>query len=271
MARTHQLCEWIRCTASRIFRVAIVLSAMLLAASSLFAYDVLLKNGFVIHFQKYRVADGRLFYVTDGGKEDSVLLSDINMDATHEMNTKADPPLQLPGLNAAKVASGSQTSASLGDLARQMRPKNGNTESRRVYTNDDFHSSPGPTAQVEVSKGSSNWSATRARMEEYLRGRSGDTEQEFASEALGRDLANVQFPYRAAWQSDLYRAHQKYIADGRLCISDRVSDAAAAQNAACARLNLDEYEIESLQKKGREAAEAWKSRQEKMGTASGKP
>ena len=61
------------------------------------------------------------------------------------------------------------------------------------------------------------------------------------------------------------RAPTGYLAEAVFCVSERVPDKpdrGRAQDAACSNTKLDEYQIESLQDKGRKLAREWKSRQQ---------
>lgn len=240
-------------------RTAIVLSVMFSITPVLFAYDVVLKNGLVIHFQKYRVAEDKLFYTIDSGKETSVPLSEINIRATDQLNRTEEPPLNLPGFREdSTTPAANQVGAPLGDIVKHAQPRNRNVETRRVYTNDDFRSSSPPAMRNEASK--SDTTLSHEKIGQGLQEVATYTEQEFANMALGSELSNYEFPGRAEWQSRLYAARQSQIADLRLCISDRVSDNNGAQGTACSRTNSNKYKVESLQDEGRGAAQAWRRR-----------
>src|SRR5208282_6585737 len=84
--------------------------ALICLAPVLYAYDVALRDGRVIHFQTYRVVNKELLYTPENGVEQSVLLSDINFERTRELNEKANPPLDLAGW-VAQVNAPKQTPA----------------------------------------------------------------------------------------------------------------------------------------------------------------
>jgi hypothetical protein len=150
-----------------------------------------------------------------------------------------------------------------------------------VFTNDDFPSSPvppppenaaalaspsangstSPSSAASASSSNSDWVASKARIEVFLKKTENLTEQQYAARTLGPDLAQVQFPRRSSWQTTLYAEHQKYVADAKLCISGRVSDQGRRQDAACYRLD-DKESVHSLRESGKESAQEWKSRQE---------
>src|ERR1700687_1992295 len=75
-----------------------ILAILLLVAVPVFAYEVALKDGRVIQFQKYQASELSLFYIDDQGKEISLPLSSIDLDRTRELNAKENPPFNLPGL-----------------------------------------------------------------------------------------------------------------------------------------------------------------------------
>jgi hypothetical protein len=107
------------------------------------AYDVVLKTGAVIHFQKYRLSGNQLFYVAESRKEVSVPLSDINLAATREKNENANPPLATPGLYPAP----------LGDIARNLNGKPETNPEGYVFTDDDFPSWPAEGEPANVAAG----------------------------------------------------------------------------------------------------------------------
>lgn len=261
--------------------------AVILLAPLLCAYQVALRNGSVIHFEKYRVVNNELLYVSQSGEERSVLLTDINFARTEELNAKENPPLDVQALidqmNAArKDASAPKPAPPLGDVARQLGLKGDGNAEGRVFTNDDFPSSPtspfpmnttvmsspGQNAAVQPSPvtnspaANSDWAASKAKIELFLSKTENLTELQYAAKMLGSDLAEVQFPGRSHWQTEIYRDHQRYIADAKLCISDRVSDEGRRQNLACSRLDSDKSNVQSMRATGKASAEEWKSRQE---------
>jgi hypothetical protein len=273
----------------RLQRALILGFLAIFAAPVLCAYDVALRNGSVIHFQKYRVVNDELLYMSASGEERSILLSDINFARTRELNEKENPPLDLAGwiakMNAARKSSAPKPPPPpLGDVARQLGLKGEVDAEGRVFTNDDFPSSPippapenaaappspsanpptSPSPTANAPSASSDWAASKAKIEKFLRKTENLTEQQYTNKTLGPDLADVQFPERSPWQTRLYAEHQKYVADAKLCISDRVSDEGRRQNAACSRLDSDKYTVQTLRERGKTLAQEWKTRQEAL-------
>ncbi len=252
-------------------RVLILGFAAICLAPSLCAYDVALENGSVIHFQKYRVADNKLIYLSESGEELSVPMSDINLSLTRQMNEKEKPPLELPGLTG--NAKTKQSPEPLGDVARQLGVKPESDAEGHVFTNDDFPSSPVPPEPAKATtsrspaangaKSNADWASSKAKIELFLRKTGNLTERQYADRTLGPDLADVEFPRRSSWQAELYAAHQEYVADAKLCISDRVSDMGRHQNAACYKLDSDKSRVQTLREKGQGLAQEWKTRQER--------
>jgi hypothetical protein len=110
-------------------------------ASTVAAHQVVLKNGSVIQFEKYRVENGHLIYSNADGKDVSISLADVDLERTKQLSVNENPPLQLPGLSSQTAAS-SNAVPSLADIARQVRSKDATPTSQRVFTNDDVsHSS----------------------------------------------------------------------------------------------------------------------------------
>jgi hypothetical protein len=267
-----------------VLRVLTLGFAVLLLAPLLCAYDVALRNGTVIHFQTYRVVNDELLYLAESGEERSVLLTDINFARTRELNEKADPPLDLQNwidkMNAARKTS-PPPKPPLGDVARQLGLKGAVEAEGRIFTNDDFPSSPvtpapkgaAPPASSAItsspksqpannSSASSDWATSKAKIELFLKHTESLTEQQYATRTLGPDLDEVQFPRRSEWQAKLFAGHQRYVADAKLCISDRVSDEGRRQDAACSRLDSDKSTVQTAREWGRTSAEEWKSRQD---------
>jgi hypothetical protein len=269
----------------RLHRVLTLGFVVMLLAPLLCAYDVALRNGTVIHFQTYRVANNELLYLAESGEERSVLLTDINFARTRELNEKADPPLDLQNwidkMNAVKKTP-PPPKPPLGDVARQLGLKGAVDAEGRVFTNDDFPSSPVPPAPKSVaptassapttstltaqpannSSASSDWAASKAKIELFLKKTEGLTEQQYAAMTLGPDLDEVQFPRRPEWQAKLFAEHQRYADDAKLCISDRVSDEGRRQDAACSRLDSDKSTVQTAREWGKTSAQEWKNRQD---------
>jgi hypothetical protein len=268
-------------------RLSMLGFALMLLAPVLCAYQVALRNGAVIHFQNYRLVNNELLYLSESGEERSVLLTDINFARTKELNMKENPPLDVEGMikqmNVVRKAAAAKPAAPpLGDVAHQLGLKGEIDAEGRLFTNDDFPSSPNRPAPVNVAAtpspvanaarqpsavasaptANSDWAASRAKIEQFLRKTENLTEQQYVARLLGSDLAEVEFPTRAAWQTEIYRQHLRYSADAKLCISDRVSDEGRRQDDACARLDSDKSGVQSLRDTGKAQAQEWKSRQE---------
>lgn len=260
--------------------------AMVVLAPLLCAYEVALRNGTVIHFQKYRVVNNELLYISGSGEERSVLLSDVNFARTRELNEHENPPLDLQSwidqMNKERKAPAAKPALPLGDVVREMGLKGEINTEGRVFTNDDFPSSPAGSAASRVTTPASSsenaaapastvtnaansvsdWNAHKAKIAAFVEKTQGLTEQQYAARILGPDLVEVDFPRRSSWQTRLYAEHQRYVADAKLCISDRISDQGRHRDAACARLDTHKSNIQSMREEGKTAAQEWKSRQE---------
>jgi hypothetical protein len=263
--------------------------AVLFLAPLVFAYQVALRNGAVVHFQKYRVVNNELLYLAESGEERSILLTDINFARTRELNEKENPPLDLDSLigkmNAArKSAAPKPAQPPLGDVVHQLGLKPESAAEGRVFTDDDFPSSPVPptpasaarsatpsvnstvaaSPAANVPNSNTNWEASKAKIELFLSRTENLTEEGYAARSLGPELANVQFPKRSGWQAEIYAAHRRYVANAKLCISDRISDEGWRQDAACANLEADKANVRALRENGKAQARDWKARQEKF-------
>jgi hypothetical protein len=272
----------------RLQRTMVLGMAMLFLAPLVFAYEVALRNGTVVHFEKYRVVNNELLYLAPSGEERSILLTDINFARTRELNVNANPPLDLASwidkMNAARKSAPVQKPAPkpLGDVARELGLKPEPGVEDHVFTDDDFPSSPVPppppaaaaaprpagnpvaaqAAAANTSAATADWAASKAKIQQFLEKTAGMTEGEYAARSLGPNLADVQFPRRDSWQSGIYTAHQRYVTDAQLCISDRVSDEGRAQAIVCSRLDTDKNNVHTQREDGKARAQAWKSRQE---------
>jgi hypothetical protein len=77
---------------AKLFRILLgLLVILLMVAFPVFAYEVVLKDGRVIQFQKYRTTESALLYIDKQGEEVSIPLS----DRTRELNAKENPPPQF--------------------------------------------------------------------------------------------------------------------------------------------------------------------------------
>jgi hypothetical protein len=263
-------------------RILLLVLALLVSAPWLCAYDVALRNGTVIHFKNCRVVNQELLYIAEDGTEKSVRLSDINFERTRELNASAYPLLDLDGwikqMNAPKRTP-AVPSQPLGDVARELRLKSAIDPQGHVFTDDDFPKSPSAPPPVSPSNvaspgglnsasssrpstAASDWAASKARIEQFLERTEGLTEQQYAAKLLGPELADVQFPKRSLWQTQVYGVHKRYVHDAKLCISDRISDEGWRQNEACTQLDSDKSTVQTLRAQGQSLAQEWKTRQE---------
>jgi hypothetical protein len=195
--------------------VVLLALALLVCAPRLFAYDVALRSGAVIHFKNCRVVNQELLYIAEDGIEKSVLLSDINFERTRELNASAYPPLDLDGwikqMNAPKKTLAATPSQPLGDVARELRLKGVTDPQGHVFTDDDFPKSPGapPSANAssEASPGrlnspsspgasttASDWAASKAKIEQFLSDPKGSQNSSTPRNCWGPDSPTCNFP-----------------------------------------------------------------------------
>jgi hypothetical protein len=246
------------------FALALFLVASVLALP-LLAYDVALKDGRIIHFKKYRVAESKLCFTDDEGREDSVELESINIDLTRQLNRNENPPLELPGLSKNQANEAPPQQPSLGDLARQVRG-NKPTTTQRIYTNDDLQPATDEDRIQDWIKASaspaSSDPAERRRVREkavaFARACQRLTEQEVATLALGK-LDEVQFPGRDRWQAQLYGAHQKLYTLLETCV-ERTDE---ENHVACSQMDSAQTTLRLLQLDGTKRATSWKEDREK--------
>jgi len=233
------------------------MAILLLVALPAFAHEVALKDGRIIQFQKYRTSETALLYIDDQGKEVSIPLDSINLDRTCELNTKENPPLNLPGMIATSSSANLNGQASLGDMARKLR-KDEPQATRRTYTTDDLQS-----ASVDIQEQTHNKSngqdarKDREKRSQLLHLLERYTDLEAIQSILGKD-ADVQFPNRSAWEREIVAARLNYLSTLKQCLSDRASEVEQTYKA-CGQYNTFEAEYDFLSREGRARAALWKS------------
>jgi hypothetical protein len=202
----------------RLAKYILAAALVICAVVPLHAYELVLKNGKIVHFQKYRVDGQELRYVDADGKEGSIFLSEVNMDRTRDLNAKEWPALELPGLSNQKNGDRAvvEPQPSLGEIARKLREK-GRVQtpvtSKRTFTNDDIQGSfpwsdMGPGDNWESSRNGANNSSI-------------DTMRQFFNldrVTLGRAILSmaridveIHFPERSDWEFSLYDAKQEMV------------------------------------------------------------
>jgi len=120
-----------------------------------------------------------------------------------------------------------QDSPSLGDLARQAQKDKGNARAKKVFTNDDFSSSPvfgspqrSPGLQDIVQPGDPGKPGTAASPSDQLE-RMGSLLKQLDSldrATLAKNVlqgADTDFPGRSSWEEQLFAAKQVFVAQGR--------------------------------------------------------
>lgn len=239
------------------------LALALIGAKPLAAYEIALKDGRIVHCKKYRVADGKLYFTDDTGRDDSVPLDSINLDLTGQLNRNEKPSLELPGLLSGDESKGAPQT-SLGEIARRLRSEKP-VSTGRVFTNDDVDaatdedrihdwvkaggtSSSAPAQLLEIREKA----VALAKVSQRL------TEQEVSIMALGA-LNEIQFPGRSNWQVRLYAAHQKVYALLETCEGGTDEQS----QIACSKIDHAQTELKSLKLEGIKRANAWKIDREK--------
>ena len=185
--------------------IALCCSAVL--SSVAMAHKVVLKDGRIIQFEKYRATEDLLLYTDSAGHEVKVLLRDIDLDRTRELSATDTQPLDLPGLimpNRMVVESGGQ---SLGDVAKKLRTTDTTTKAQRVFTDDDVvHGTPA-TPPVSADSSIDQIEGNLQAAEKYA-----DDLQSKTPRQLGSITArDVQFPGRDAWESKLTAARDSLV------------------------------------------------------------
>jgi len=190
-----------------------LLLILLLGAIPVFAYEVALKNGRVIQFQKYRTSETALLYIDDQGKEISIPLSSIDLDRTRELNAKEIPPLSLPGLIATSAGRDLDSPPSLGEIARNFHKKYATAPSRRVLSNDDVASAPLAAAPEALTLQNSNPDTWNARIHAFTAtvGPLENMDANKLARAVLGDL-DVNFSGRREWEVELLMRKEAVVA-----------------------------------------------------------
>jgi hypothetical protein len=266
----------------KLIRFLVFVGLIAAMASPTSGHQVALKDGKIIKFQKYRATETHLSYVDENGKEISVLLSDIDMERTRQLNASENPPLDFPGLASAASQGTSVGQPSLGQIARNLR-KNKPEPAKHAFTTDDFNTLTAGTIDVPAS-GSSTPDGWRERLN-AVRSKMAPFENmdaaKFSRWALGE--FDVDFPGRKEWQEQLFEKKVSLLGsvqDAEKAFEDyqRTHDAMrplavltkgeeekfeqSRKNLGLAldRVQTQGYELDAVIRQGKERAKAWKGK-----------
>jgi hypothetical protein len=239
------------------------LPILLLGAFPVFAYEVALKDGRIIQFQKYRVARDKLYYIAADEREQSVQLITIDVERTRELNAKEVVPLELPGLVAqARSETTDSQAASLGEIARQLRAKRVAEEqipTKHTYSSDDFAPAE-PTEEVMtpasgVQGNFQTWRAMAVRFQAQYHAMEIEPQQEAIKRPLG-SYSESKFPERDSWERRFLAVRGNFLRTLQMCMSDRPSDS-EEKPKACSRAVSQQYDYDTLQREGLKLAMYW--------------
>ncbi len=238
---------------------AVAFALTTLCSVRLYAHQVALKNGFVVHFQKYRLAANNLYYLGDDGKEVSVPLSTINMELTQQLTAAEKTPLKLPGMSATKATNGDGQPPSLGELAQRLRSGDAKTTNQRVFTDDNFSHTVSADA-LPGAPSTKNAETTFHDAEAAISKLEDKTEKE-----LGNDVAgDTQFPRRSVWEGKLYAEKQQVIAAARDVLAVAKSNATdGVKNSALSKFNWEMEKYNDLKAEGIGQAADWERKTER--------
>jgi hypothetical protein len=184
-------------------RILFGLALVALMAVPLRAYQLALKNGQTIQFEKYHATETTVFYTGVDGKEIAIQLTDVDIHRTQELNSREAVPLDLPGLG---VTNGSQPS--LAEMARQQKKGTAGAGAKRVFTDDDMpHRSPAVAAVQTVPAPSAHAQVHAEPMHEIIDKFANKSQAQMANEAV----SDMQFPGRGAWEQKLYVQGQRVL------------------------------------------------------------
>jgi len=205
-------------------------------AFSAAAHHVALKNGRIIQFEKYRVVSGQLYYTDSNGNEIQVALGDIDFERTKRLRSADNSTLNLSGLEPQGAQPAPNTSESLGDTARKVRPKNAPSTPQRVFTDDDIaHSS---STMIGLPVGNSTDFQSRMQNAQRLVDKWADKRPRELSDGI---VGDNKFPGRDAWEQRLYEQKGKMVKAAQVALdaSQRVISAPTSEERASARKATD--------------------------------
>jgi len=225
----------------RIGFVVAVLSFLAMLALTVAAHQIVLKDGNVIQFEKYRVVEGQLFYVNGDGKEVQIAISSIDLERTQKLSASDSPPLELPGLMPQGATPALNANQSLGEIAKQVRPKDAKVITQRVFTNDGVAARSTPSLS-ELTAPSSTPTDEQYRS---AMGRLINLANDLAIQTprqLGESVAgDTQFSGRADWEQRLYEQKEKFVSAIRTSynVIQQTREAPTLEERAAAKLAMD--------------------------------
>ena len=174
------------------------------------------------------------------------------------------PPLQTTAvcvvlLSAAALTAGQNASTSgnsdksLGDIAREARPKDAKVTSQRAFTDDDFTHSPG-TFVLQKAPTMLSLEALEKKVDEV---------ESKTARQLGEEFVkDIQFPGRDRWEQDLYKQKEALVAATRTWIILKRSDKSTKDALGRAAINqgIADRTYTDVQAKGIVEAAKWEKR-----------
>jgi hypothetical protein len=203
------------------------------------AHQVALRDGRVIQFEKYRVADGSLVYTGSDGKEAKIALADIDLTRTRQLSAADVPPLDLPGL--ANQGAAPSPEQSLGAIARKVRPKDTSVTGQRVFTDDDVaHRSDSSTPQTSQPTTAAEYRSSMGDLERWVDEKAGLKPRQLSESVAGL----TTFPGREEWEQRLFDQKEKLVAVVRSAANtiQRMGNAQTESERASARIAVDKLE-----------------------------
>jgi hypothetical protein len=100
----------------------VFLLLLLLLALPAFAYQVALRDGRIVKFEKYWVTEKTLLFTDERGKEIAIPLAEIDLDRTRQLNKQEGTPLNLPSLaESSQEEAVLSSQPSLAEIALRLR------------------------------------------------------------------------------------------------------------------------------------------------------
>ena len=228
--------------------------AGLILCSPLLAYQLAMKDGRIVEFQKYRIEKESVVYTAADGKETSVPLAEVDLERTKALNAKETPPLDLSPAPAAGAspAAGPAEEPSLGDTARNLRQqgKAHAASLKHKFTDEDMthpasadpateetdaNAAPGSgtqggkPAKSTGTKSTQRKEVTDAQISEYYD--LGRTETANAVLEMADLPPDTPFPDRSEWEARLYEGKKEWVPEYVHC-KEHPDDEAACNEFA---------------------------------------
>ena len=240
----------------RQWKICVLILAGVFLCSPLLAYQLAMKDGRIVEFQKYRVENGNVICTDANGKETSVMLGDVDLEKTKTLNAKETPALDLGSVQSgdSSPAAGPGEEGSLGDAARKMRQqgKAHASSQKHKFTDDDVtHASnsvpetdqkdgkPATGDETKGGKQASTSAGTKSAQRKEVTDAQISAYYDLGRTDTGRAVlaqANLPpdtpFPDRSEWEARLFEGKKEWVQEYVHCKEHQDDEAACGQFVA---------------------------------------